>query len=209
MSAAALSPSAHLFIRQKNLQPNWRVRSSSGGSERGTPRLLKLAVSGVTELLRLFAPEKKTDIYTLDNEPSVSGVDDVIRILKSDYQRAYFLTGKFTSAIYADECLFEDPTIKFRGKEMYSRNLELLVPFFDFPSLELQKIEKGVNFDIQATWTLRTFLKLPWRPLISIEGTTIYDLDDDFKVVRHCESWSVSALEAVGQIFAPGYRDQA
>ncbi|XP_068653316.1 uncharacterized protein [Aristolochia californica] len=193
----------------KNLQPNWRFRCSSGGLDRGTPRLLKLAVGGVTELLRFFTPEKKTEVYTLDDEPSISGVDDVIRILKSDYQHAYFLTGKFTSAIYADDCLFEDPTIKFRGKVLYSRNLELLVPFFDCPSLELQKIEKGVDFDVQAKWKLSTFLKLPWRPLISIEGTTVYDLDEEFKIVRHSENWSVSALEAVGQIFAPGNRDQA
>lgn len=28
------------------------------------------------------------------------------------------------------------------GKELYSRNLKLLVPFFDHPSITLQKIEK-------------------------------------------------------------------
>lgn len=28
------------------------------------------------------------------------------------------------------------------GKELYSRNLKLLVPFFDSPSIRLQKIEK-------------------------------------------------------------------
>lgn len=30
------------------------------------------------------------------------------------------------------------------GKELYSRNLKLLVPFFDNPSIGLQKIEKVV-----------------------------------------------------------------
>lgn len=28
----------------------------------------------------------------------------------------------------------------------------------------------------------RTYLKLPWRPLICIDGSTIYELDDEFKV---------------------------
>ncbi|KAK1314163.1 hypothetical protein QJS10_CPA06g01556 [Acorus calamus] len=52
----------------------------------------------------------------------------------------------------------------------------------------------------------RTYLKLPWRPLISIGGTTLYELNDNFKIVRHVESWDVSALEAIGQIFTTGSR---
>ncbi|OVA05458.1 Protein of unknown function DUF2358 [Macleaya cordata] len=120
-----------------------------------------------------------------DESNLVSSIDDVVVILQSDYENAYFLTGNFTSAIYAEDCTFEDPTIKFRGKDLYSRNLKLLVPFFDCPSLTLQQIEKGVSSEtnfVLATWKLRTYLRLPWRPLISIEGSTVYDLDDEFKV---------------------------
>ncbi|KAK2978442.1 hypothetical protein RJ640_023601 [Escallonia rubra] len=138
---------------------------------------------------------------------SVSGVDDIVNILKSDYGNAYFVTGVFSSAIYTEDCIFEDPTIKFSGRELYSRNLKLLVPFFDQPSITLQKIDKGADADtniVLAFWKLRTYLKLPWRPLISVDGSTIYELDDEFKVIRHAESWNVSALEAVGQIFTPG-----
>ncbi|KAK9293067.1 hypothetical protein L1049_021051 [Liquidambar formosana] len=137
---------------------------------------------------------------------SVSGIGDVLMILKSDYENAYFVTGNFTSEIYAEDCVFEDPTIKFRGKELYSRNLKLLVPFFDRPSIGLQNIEKGIKSEtnfVLARWKLRTYLKLPWRPLISIDGSTVYELDKEFKIVRHAESWNVSALEAVGQIFTP------
>ncbi|XWS64996.1 hypothetical protein CRYUN_Cryun05aG0052800 [Craigia yunnanensis] len=43
----------------------------------------------------------------------------------------------------------------------------------------------------------RTYLKLPWRSLISIDGTTFYELDEKFTIVRHAESWNVSALEAI------------
>ncbi|KAJ0078645.1 hypothetical protein Patl1_23353 [Pistacia atlantica] len=28
----------------------------------------------------------------------------------------------------------------------------------------------------------RTYLKLPWRPLISIDGNTVYELNDEHKV---------------------------
>ncbi|XP_058073747.1 uncharacterized protein LOC131222619 isoform X2 [Magnolia sinica] len=205
---------SHVFILFQNRQRRFRCSSTGGQDKEDTPRLLKIAVSGVTELLRLLRSGSQTlnrEDYTNNarDEPSVRRIDDVISILQSDYERAYFLTGNFTSAIYAEDCSFEDPTIKFRGKDLYSRNLELLVPFFDTPSLVLRKIEKGVNDDMEfvvATWALRTYLKLPWRPLISIEGTTVYDLDDEFKIVRHVESWNVSAFEALIQIFTPGLR---
>ncbi|XP_039018641.1 uncharacterized protein LOC120150012 isoform X2 [Hibiscus syriacus] len=155
-----------------------------------TPPLLRLAVSGVTELLRLFSPSTQDNradyqLNTGDTEGvSVSDVADVLRILKADYENYYFVT----------------------GKELYSRNLKLLVPFFDSPSIGLQKIEKGANMEtnfVLATWRLRTYLKLPWRPLISIDGSTFYELDEKLKIVRHAESWDVTALEAVGQIFTP------
>ncbi|CAH2055078.1 unnamed protein product [Thlaspi arvense] len=121
-----------------------------------------------------------------------------------DYGNAYFVTGIFTCAIYSDDCIFEDPTISFQGTELYERNLRLLVPFLEDASIELQNMDKSESSQrnyILATWKLRTYLKLPWRPLISINGSTVYELDTDFKIVRHVESWDVSAVEAVKQIF--------
>ncbi|XP_073259956.1 uncharacterized protein [Populus alba] len=92
-----------------------------------TPPILKLAVSGVTELLRVFCFSGKQRLEKVNNkdrdEITVSGIDDVIMILKSDYENAYFVTdnylkaGVFTSAIYDEDCIFEDPTIKFQDTE--------------------------------------------------------------------------------------------
>ncbi|KAI3448567.1 hypothetical protein Pfo_005232 [Paulownia fortunei] len=92
------------------------------------------------------------------------------------------------------------------GKELYARNLRLLLPFFDNPSIQLKKLEKGLDSGtefIVASWELRTCLKLPWKPLISIDGRTIYDLDEEFRIVRHAERWNMSAIEAIIQIFTP------
>ncbi|KAI3448571.1 hypothetical protein Pfo_005236 [Paulownia fortunei] len=153
-----------------------------------TPQLLKIAVSGVTELLRLFSPAGRERTVLVDkewkDELSVSNVNDVLSIIRSDYEKAYFVT----------------------GKELYARNLRLLLPFFDNPSIQLKKLEKGLDSGtefIVASWELRTYLKLPWKPLISIDGRTIYDLDEEFRIVRHAERWSMSALEAIIQIFTP------
>ncbi|KAL0397339.1 UNVERIFIED_CONTAM: hypothetical protein Scaly_0182300 [Sesamum calycinum] len=171
------------------------------------------------------------------DEISLSNVDDVLSIIRSDYEKAYFVTGTifevfevvglFTSAIYADECTFEDPTIKFQeatlsilavkvdqvtsatnqtGKDLYARNLSLLLPFLLNPSIRLKRIEKGLDSEkefIVASWKLRTYLRLPWKPLISVDGRTIYDLDEEFRIVRHVERWNISALEAIIQIFTP------
>uniref|UniRef100_A0A0E0LIB5 Uncharacterized protein n=1 Tax=Oryza punctata TaxID=4537 RepID=A0A0E0LIB5_ORYPU len=192
------------------------VRCSSGSPDNGgdgAPPLVRAAVSAVTELLRVLSPMnprvdddlQKGDAGGAELD-SPRSVDDVVAVLEADYQRAYFLTGNFNPDIYTEDCLFEDPTIKFRGRSRYSQNLDLLVPFFDSPSLELENIEKGSRVEtkfIMATWTLRTYLRLPWRPLIAIRGNTTYDLDEEYKVTRHAESWDVSALEAIGQIFVP------
>uniref|UniRef100_A0A0D3GNH8 Uncharacterized protein n=2 Tax=Oryza TaxID=4527 RepID=A0A0D3GNH8_9ORYZ len=171
------------------------VRCSSGSPDSGG--------GGAPPLVRAAKGDEGGGGAELDSPRSV---DDVVAVLEADYQRAYFLTGNFTPDIYTEDCLFEDPTIKFRGRSRYSQNLDLLVPFFDSPSLELENIEKGLRVEtkfIMATWTLRTYLRLPWRPLIAIRGNTTYDLDEEYKVTRHAESWDVSALEAIGQIFVP------
>ncbi|KAM0071242.1 hypothetical protein Hdeb2414_s0001g00022741 [Helianthus debilis subsp. tardiflorus] len=116
------------------------------------------------------------------------------------------ILGNFTSGIYAEDCIFEDPTIRFNGRDLYSCNLKLLVPFFDHPSISLQGITKvlsGETESVKATCKQRTYLNLPWRPLISVDGTAVYDLYNQFRIVKHVESWSVSPLEAIGQIFTP------
>ncbi|XP_034705853.1 uncharacterized protein LOC117929619 isoform X1 [Vitis riparia] len=206
--SSTVSSTLHLRKRVHGI----RCCSTTPDNKEKTPQLLRLAVGGVTELLRLvsFGQNRLDSMsYKQGDELLVSSIDDVLLILKSDYENAYFVTGIFTSAIYDEDCIFEDPTIKFRGKDLYSCNLKLLVPFFDHPSIALQKIEKGSNSEtkfVLASWKLRTYLKLPWRPLISIAGSTVYDLNDEFKIVRHAESWNISALQAVGQIFTPSLR---
>ncbi|PKI67948.1 hypothetical protein CRG98_011544 [Punica granatum] len=168
---------------------SFSIRPSSLTSSPATVSLLKIAVSGVTELLRILSPLSKRrsgqESFEQIDEISVSGIDDVVSILESDYEKAYFVTGIFSSGIYAEDCVFEDPTIRFRGRDLYQRNLKLLVPFFDQPSIELKNIEKGEDAEekfILATWKLRSYLRLPWRPLISIDGRTVYELDNNFEV---------------------------
>lgn len=139
------------------------VRCCSVAPDKRTPKILKFAVSGVTELLRLFSSSSaaRDRLDAVSSRPkeeiSVSGVDDVVMVLKSDYENAYFVTGIFTSSLYAEDCIFEDPTIRFQGTELYARNLRLLVPFFDQPSIGLQDIKKVLLISNVAFWRKQDF----------------------------------------------------
>ncbi|KAH8491071.1 hypothetical protein H0E87_023270 [Populus deltoides] len=74
-----------------------------------TPQILKLAVSGVTELLRVVSFSGKERLEKVNDkdrdEISVSGIDDVIMILKSDYENAYFVTGIYLLIEFSTDCL--------------------------------------------------------------------------------------------------------
>ncbi|KAL6845684.1 hypothetical protein ACP4OV_024507 [Aristida adscensionis] len=217
---STLLPSGGRLSRANVFQPTQghrRRRRLAGvvlAAEPDAPPVVRAAVSAVTELLRALSGNKKPRDAVEDSEGSdrsCGSVDDVLAVLEDDYRRAYFLTGDFTPGIYTEDCLFEDPTIKFRGRSRYAQNLDLLVPFFDSPSLELENIEKGSRVEakfIKATWILRTYLRLPWKPLILIRGNTTYDLNEDYQVTRHSESWDVSALEAITQIFVSAPEQQ-
>ncbi|KAJ0504299.1 hypothetical protein HanHA89_Chr12g0457741 [Helianthus annuus] len=79
------------------------------------------------------------------------------------------------------------------------RQMEIIILY----EYVLMQVLSGETESVKATWKLRTYLNLPWRPLISVDGTAVYDLDNQFRIVKYVESWSVSPVEAIGQIFTP------
>lgn len=174
----------------------------------GSP-LLRMAVSATTQLLRIFSINNRKDAppnRSTSVGRELTRVQEVVDALMVDYQQSYFLTGEFTTSLYAEDCYFADPTISFTGTTLYERNLKLLVPFFEEPSITLFSLneETGDPGLIRANWQLRTFIKLPWRPLICVDGCTTYTLDRNLKIARHIESWSISPVQAVCQLFKPG-----
>jgi hypothetical protein len=66
-------------------------------------------------------------------------------------------------------------------------------PDYYFPSCLITETFININFTTSCRSTLihsktafnlvrRTYLKLPWKPLICIDGSTVYELDDEFNV---------------------------
>jgi len=59
----------------------------------------------------------------------------------------------------------------------------------------LRKCSDFCIFLMFVSWSMfRTYLKLPWRPLISINGNTVYDLDKDFKVRKRLKPSTLSVI---------------
>ncbi|WCJ41924.1 hypothetical protein M5689_022760 [Euphorbia peplus] len=80
-----------------------RGRRSKIESKVKTPKFLQLAVSGLTEILRVFSSSSSTSRYEDGGDmktSSVWSVDDVIIVLKADYHNAYFVTGTYYTILY-------------------------------------------------------------------------------------------------------------
>ncbi|KAG6551344.1 hypothetical protein Mapa_007130 [Marchantia paleacea] len=180
-----------------------------GTSRAKEPRVLRAAISGITEILRVFSLERRSPDPPIITEKVILVIDDVVDALREDYARSYFLTGEFLDSLYTEDCVFADPTIQFSGRDLYKRNLKLLVPFYEDPLLTLENIQQDEDGDsrfVETSWKLRVYIKLPWRPFIAVDGRTKYNLNAENKIVEHVESWNVTAKEALGQIFKPSER---
>lgn len=55
---------------------------------------------------------------------------------------------------------------------------------------------------LQAAWQLATWLSLPWKPYVEIEGRTVYTLNSDGNQVRLCVAMLHSPTIACGEVGA-------
>jgi hypothetical protein len=139
----------------------------------------------------------------------------LLRRIAKDYARSYFVTGDVDGSLYDDDCEFADPTISFRGLALWRRNIKLLIPFLSAPRIELRGPPRRAGTDaagrqtLLAEWRLVTGVRLPWRPKIDIDGSTLYVLSADSGLIeRHVESWSVDGAAALRLLLRPGPREE-
>ncbi|XP_031403520.1 uncharacterized protein LOC116212912 isoform X4 [Punica granatum] len=163
------------------IPPDHAGANKHGTAGGETPQLLKIAVSGVTELLRILSP--------LSRAKRASS-----RSMKSQFLASMTSCRSSNRTMKRLILLLGSSLLEFMLKTVY-----LKIRLLDFEG------EDAEEKFILATWKLRSYLRLPWRPLISIDGRTVYELDNNFEIVRHAESWNVSSLQAIGQIFTPNF----
>ncbi|GMI48375.1 hypothetical protein TrCOL_g10816 [Triparma columacea] len=133
---------------------------------------------------------------------------DAISCLREDYDASYFLSGKLINDnLYAPDCTFADPFASFDGRDRFISNLSNLALFVK--DYKTKVIDFDIDEDTKTVFVnvlVKLVLNLPWRPRLSwVWGVEHkFTPSPPFQVTTHTESWSVSALDGVKQIFRPG-----
>ncbi|KAL4447868.1 hypothetical protein ABPG75_005087 [Micractinium tetrahymenae] len=116
-------------------------------ADQGDNLLVRATVEALTEGLRLAgvgAKEYQAAAAASPPAPPLrpGDVAGVLRALRADFDRSYFVTGQLSDEIYDEACLYADPTVSFSGRELYKRNLALLVPFLWDAAIELRSLRR-------------------------------------------------------------------
>ena len=137
-------------------------------------------------------------------------VDEACERLAADYEGAdgpYFLTGVMDAACYDDDCEFADPFVSFKGRARFEENLANLGGgFISDASIRTLGTERTAS-SYTTKLMVKLRLALPWQPVLAWPWGVEHVLDvrdGEVVVVRHLESWDVSAAEGVRQLFSAG-----
>ena len=187
-----LRSTTNVRIRQRVCVKAWPAESETENAAVG------VLVSASTEVLRLIAVGRASGGNVRESIlPAPTSMDELLAKLEEDYANMYFITGDLADELYAEDCLFADPTISFEGLQLYKNNLQLLIPFLVSPAICLKGIRViEPEASVLAAWTLSTRLELPWKPQIFVNGTTEYSIED-FRIVKHVERWDITPWQAV------------
>jgi Uncharacterized conserved protein (DUF2358) len=137
---------------------------------------------------------------------SLTQVKDIIQMDWQEHNsKGYYITGRLTTSIYRDDCLFDgpDPDMPVKGLPKYLGSASQL---FDRATsvAELISLQVDEGNTIVATWRIQGTLRLPWHPsLPTMTGSTTYHLDDDGLVYLHKETWDLSVPEVFLRTFYP------
>ncbi len=159
-------------------------------------------------------------------------IDEIRDVIEKDWStnndRGYYITGRLSTEIYRDDCLFDgpDPDMPVRGLRKYlaaaSHLFEAKNSFATLDRLSIEQNDKGGSPSgsgansgsgsgsvIVAHWTLGGVLMLPWRPEVKPwSGWTKYHLDEDGLIAHHEEGWDISVLEAFAGTMFPELWDK-
>eukprot|EP00980_Cylindrotheca_fusiformis_P007033 scaffold1475_cov111-Cylindrotheca_fusiformis.AAC.12 len=141
----------------------------------------------------------------VQNLPMEDLKDIIRRDWREDTNKGYYISGRMSTAIYRDDCLFDgpDPDMPVRGLRKY---LNAASQLFDHSSstATLLSLETVDSHTIEARWRIEGVLHLPWHPKVPAwTGSTMYHFDEDGLIHRHEESWDISVLRAFTQTLLP------
>jgi hypothetical protein len=124
--------------------------------------------------------------------------------------KGYYITGKLTTQIYRDDCLFlgPDPDMPIHGLRKY---VGVASHLFDYEtsravlrSLDIAEDNFETGRALVAKWTMSGILRLPWKPsLPTFSGQTTYHINEDGLITCHEEKWDCSVIRAFCHTLLP------
>ena len=124
---------------------------------------------------------------------------DILEIIKQDYQR---FPADPTYSIYAEDVYFQDPMTRFRGIKRYRQMIGFMSNWFKQIQLDLHDIWRDGD-TIKTRWTLSWTTPLPWKPRISIPGSSELQLNPEELIASHIDYWDVSRQDVLKQHLFP------
>jgi hypothetical protein len=126
--------------------------------------------------------------------------------------KGYYITGKLTTQIYRDDCLFlgPDPDMPIHGLRKYVGVASHLFDY-DTSRATLHSLDTVLDdFDtcqaLVAKWTMSGILRLPWKPsLPTFSGQTTYHIDEGGLIFCHEEKWDCSVIRAFCHTLLPDF----
>lgn len=129
--------------------------------------------------------------------------ETVVKAVKDDYEKGYFVTGDVSTGIYEEDCEFADPAGSFKSLKRFKNNCSNFGSLLEKSDVKLTKSEE-FNEKFVAYWRFSCVLKFPWRPILSSTGFTEYYFQPGSgKICRHVENWDVPKMALLGQVFKP------
>lgn len=105
--------------------------------------------------------------------------------------------------IYSQDICFTDPINTFHGKLSYRLVYWSLRfhgrLFFTQIDLDLHDVKQVDNNVIEAYWTVKGTLRLPWKPQIHFNGTSNYTINEDGLIYKHVDTWDRQPTEVLKQ----------
>ncbi|KAH8057215.1 DUF2358-containing protein [Aureococcus anophagefferens] len=183
------------------------------GAYQRTSSTTKNIISTLTKVVNLQGGRGEADLAPRARQFDTLSGAAVKEGLAVDFGNEYLWSGKITPELYDEDCVFTDPTLSFAGLRTFEANLanldfwiESLVPegrrrvdLFDLA------LVPGATDRVRAKWRMLGALRLPWGPVLDLNGTTTYTLGGDGgRISSYDETWDMTAGDALGQLLRPG-----
>ena len=110
--------------------------------------------------------------------------------------------------IYTGDIYFNDPVNTFKWKFNYRIIFWTLRfharLFFTEIYFDLHRVYQTAPDTIEADWTVRGTLRVPWRAPIYFDGHSTYKLTSQGLIERHLDTWDRKPTEILKQFFRSG-----